>query len=106
MTYQNNENEPVMSSIMKQDSYESVIVVAEEDDQQVNEVNDVNDEKEKKTNEKKEKPMLGLLLLSIFCSAANTVSYKQTLNAFSSPTTNYSFFVSEFSIFLYILQAA
>jgi hypothetical protein len=55
--------------------------------------------------EKKDKPMMGLLLLSIFCSAANTVSYKQTLNAFSSPTTNYSFFVSEFSIFLYIIQA-
>jgi hypothetical protein len=62
---------------------------------------------EKADKEKAEKePMIGLLLLSIFCSAANTVSYKQTLNAFSSPTTNYSFFVSEFSIFLYILQAA
>jgi hypothetical protein len=58
------------------------------------------------TDTKEKAPMMGLLLLSIFCSAANTVSYKQTLNAFSSPTTNYSFFVSEFSIFLYILQAS
>lgn len=63
-------------------------------------------ESDKKDEKKSERPMMGLLLLSIFCSAANTVSYKQTLNAFSSPTTNYSFFVSEFSIFLYIIQAA
>lgn len=46
-----------------------------------------------------------LLLISIFIASANTLLYKATLNAFSSPTTNYGFFTSQFSILMYVFQA-
>ena len=49
--------------------------------------------------------MAWLLLLSIFFATANTLLYKVTLNAFSSPTTNYGFFTSQFSTLLYTFQA-
>jgi hypothetical protein len=46
-----------------------------------------------------------LLLLSIFFATGNTLSYKAALNAFSSPTTNYGFFVSQLSVLVYVVQA-
>ncbi|KAJ1394748.1 hypothetical protein B484DRAFT_271753, partial [Ochromonadaceae sp. CCMP2298] len=46
-----------------------------------------------------------LLLLSIVFASANTLLYKITLNAYSSPTTNYAFFTSQFSILLYAINA-
>ena len=49
--------------------------------------------------------MAWLLLMSIFIASANTLLYKATLNAFSSPTTNYGFFTSQFSILMYVFQA-
>jgi hypothetical protein len=49
--------------------------------------------------------MVWLLLLSIFFATANTLMYKVTLNAYSSPTTNYGFFISQFSTLLYTFQA-
>lgn len=49
--------------------------------------------------------MIWLLLLSTISCILNTLLYKVTLNAFSSPETNYGFFVSQFSTFLYTLQA-
>ena len=49
--------------------------------------------------------MLWLLLLSTIACTGNTLLYKVTLNSFSSPDTNYGFFVSQFSIFLYTIQA-
>lgn len=49
--------------------------------------------------------MMGLLLLSIILASANMILYKALLNSFSSPTTNYGFFVGQFSVFLYVLQA-
>lgn len=49
--------------------------------------------------------MAWLLLLSIFFASANTLLYKATLNSFSSPTTNYGFFTSQFSILMYVFQA-
>lgn len=50
--------------------------------------------------------MIILLFLSVLASSANQILYKITLNSFSSPTTNYGFFVSQFSTFLYTIQAA
>mmetsp|Transcript_8447 Transcript_8447/g.12591 ORF Transcript_8447/g.12591 Transcript_8447/m.12591 type:complete len:546 (+) Transcript_8447:183-1820(+) len=50
--------------------------------------------------------MLWILIGSIFMASANSILYKQALNAFSSPTSNYGFFVGQFSILLYIGQAA
>lgn len=49
--------------------------------------------------------MAWLLLLSIIISSANNLLYKATLNAFSSPTTNYGFFASQFSNMMYTFQA-
>lgn len=46
-----------------------------------------------------------LLMLSIVMASANTLLYKSTLDAFSSPTTNYGFFISQFSTLFYALQA-
>jgi hypothetical protein len=46
-----------------------------------------------------------LLLLSVVFASANTLLYKITLNAYSSPTTNYAFFTSQFSILLYAINA-
>lgn len=59
-------------------------------------------------NEKKgsvSSTMVWLLFLSIFFATANTLLYKVTLNAFSSPTTNYGFFISQFSTLMYTCQA-
>jgi hypothetical protein len=42
---------------------------------------------------------------SILAASANTLLFKIALNAFSSPTTNYGFFVSQFSTLLYTAQA-
>jgi drug/metabolite transporter (DMT)-like permease len=56
--------------------------------------------------EKETKWMITILVLSIFAASANSLLYKAALNAFSSPTTNYGFFVSQFSLLLYIGQAA
>lgn len=50
--------------------------------------------------------MISFLVLSIFAASANSLLFKAALNAFSSPTTNYGFFVSQFSLLLYIVQAA
>jgi hypothetical protein len=50
-------------------------------------------------------PMAWLFTLSIFIATANTLLYKAALNAFSSPTTNYGFFASQFSILMYVFQA-
>ena len=49
--------------------------------------------------------MAWLFTMSIFIATANTLLYKAALNAFSSPTTNYGFFASQFSILLYVFQA-
>ena len=49
--------------------------------------------------------MIWLLLLSTISCILNTLLYKVTLNAFSSSETNYGFFVSQFSTFLYTMQA-
>ena len=49
--------------------------------------------------------MAWLLLLSIFFATANTLLYKVVLNSYSSPTTNYGFFISQFSTFMYTIQA-
>lgn len=49
--------------------------------------------------------MMGLLVLSIFFATANNILYKASLNAFSSPTTNYGFFTSQFSTLMYTVQA-
>jgi len=49
--------------------------------------------------------MAWLLLLSIIIASANNLLYKATLNAFSSPTTNYGFFISQFSSLMYTVQA-
>jgi hypothetical protein len=49
--------------------------------------------------------MVLLLLLSILFASGNTILYKATLNSFSSPTTNYGFFVSQFSTLCYVIQA-
>jgi hypothetical protein len=49
--------------------------------------------------------MIVLLFFSIIGAAANSVLFKITLNSFSSSKTNYGFFVSQFSTFLYSLQA-
>ena len=49
--------------------------------------------------------MAWLFSMSIFIATANTLLYKAALNAFSSPTTNYGFFASQFSILLYVFQA-
>jgi formate-dependent nitrite reductase membrane component NrfD len=53
----------------------------------------------------KNTPMAWLFLASIVIATANTLLYKAALNAFSSPTTNYAFFASQFSIMLYVFQA-
>ena len=47
-----------------------------------------------------------ILLLSTLFASANTLLYKAMLNSFSSPTTNYGFFAGQFSIVLYVVQAA
>eukprot|EP01032_Pedospumella_encystans_P023765 gene23765-26895_t len=49
--------------------------------------------------------MAWLLLASVIISSANNLLYKATLNAFSSPTTNYAFFASQFSNMMYTIQA-
>lgn len=49
--------------------------------------------------------MVVLLFASVVAASANTVLFKIALNAFSSPTTNYGFFVSQFSTLLYTFQA-
>jgi hypothetical protein len=49
--------------------------------------------------------MIVLLFASVVAASANTVLFKIALNAFSSPTTNYGFFVSQFSTLLYTFQA-
>ena len=49
--------------------------------------------------------MILLLFFSILGATANTVLFKITLNSFSSSRTNYGFFVSQFSTFLYTFQA-
>jgi hypothetical protein len=49
--------------------------------------------------------MIVLLFFSIIGATANSVLFKITLNSFSSSKTNYGFFVSQFSTFLYSLQA-
>ena len=49
--------------------------------------------------------MITLLFASVLAASANTVLFKIALNAFSSKTTNYGFFVSQFSTLLYTLQA-
>lgn len=49
--------------------------------------------------------MIVLLFASVVAASANTVLFKIALNAFSSPTTNYGFFVSQFSTLLYTAQA-
>ena len=59
-----------------------------------------------KKGDQSSKWMLAILILSIFAASANSLLFKAALNAFSSPTTNYGFFVSQFSLLLYILQAA
>lgn len=56
----------------------------------------------------KKKKSLGIIVLlffSIIGATANTVLFKITLNSFSSAKTNYGFFVSQFSTFLYTFQA-
>lgn len=49
--------------------------------------------------------MVVLLFASVMAASANTVLFKIALNSFSSPTTNYGFFVSQFSTLLYTFQA-
>jgi hypothetical protein len=49
--------------------------------------------------------MILLLFFSIIGATANSVLFKITLNSFSSSKTNYGFFVSQFSTFLYTFQA-
>jgi drug/metabolite transporter (DMT)-like permease len=46
-----------------------------------------------------------LLIFAIGAACMNQILYKMTLNAFSSPYTNYGFFVSQASTFSYTLQA-
>lgn len=54
---------------------------------------------------KQDNTMSLLVLLSILLASANIILYKMTLNSFSSSRTNYGFFVSQFSTFLYLGQA-
>jgi hypothetical protein len=56
-------------------------------------------------NNKNSSGMILLLFFSIIGATANTVLFKITLNSFSSSKTNYGFFVSQFSTFLYTFQA-
>lgn len=57
------------------------------------------------TKNKNSSGMILLLFFSILGATANTVLFKITLNSFSSSRTNYGFFVSQFSTFLYTFQA-
>jgi len=54
---------------------------------------------------KTESTTIALLSFSIFIATANQIMYKQTLNAFSSPHSNYGFFVNQFSSAMYTVQA-
>mmetsp|Transcript_50508 Transcript_50508/g.99771 ORF Transcript_50508/g.99771 Transcript_50508/m.99771 type:complete len:566 (+) Transcript_50508:85-1782(+) len=49
--------------------------------------------------------MIWLLFLCMFFATANTLLFKVTLNAFSSPKTNYGFFISQFTTMMYTFQA-
>ena len=62
-------------------------------------------EKPPHQTDSKGRGMTGLVLLSILIASANQLLYKLTLNAFSSPDSNYGFFVSQFSTLMYTLQA-
>jgi hypothetical protein len=46
-----------------------------------------------------------LVVVSVLLSSANLILYKATLNSFSSATTNYGFFVSQFSSLFYVIPA-
>jgi hypothetical protein len=50
--------------------------------------------------------MVILLVVSIIAATANSILYKSALNAFSSPTSDYGFFVSQFSTLLYFFPAS
>ncbi len=51
-------------------------------------------------------PKLAVLLVaSIIAATANSIFYKSALNAFSSKTSDYGFFVSQFTTFLYFIPA-
>lgn len=50
--------------------------------------------------------MSSLFLLSMITATANQLLYKMTLNAFSSKTSNYGFFVSQFNVMFYMIPAA
>ena len=54
---------------------------------------------------KQESTTIAMVAFSIFIATANQIYYKLTLNAFSSPTTNYGFFVNQFSTLMYTVQA-
>ena len=46
-----------------------------------------------------------VLLPSILTAMGNQVAYKKTLNSFSTPTHSYVFFVNQWSLVMYLVQA-
>lgn len=47
-----------------------------------------------------------LVVSSVFLAAVNQLSYKVTLNSFSSKSTNYGFFVNQAGVLLYLIPTA
>jgi hypothetical protein len=68
-------------------------------------ISNSNAKKDETESVKQDNSMSLLVFLSILLASANIILYKMTLNSFSSSHSNYGFFVSQFSTFLYLGQA-